>query len=77
MSMALTEAVKDSITAEMTRQGISQRALARKLGVPQPYVWSRLSRSDKAKVEFTTSEIERIAEALGVPVAQFFAAVGA
>lgn len=75
--MALTEAVKDSITAEMVRQGISQRALARRLGVPQPYLWSRLSRSDKAKVEFTTGELEKVAEALGVPVAQLLTGASA
>lgn len=75
--MALSEAIKDSISAEMVRQKISQRALARRLGVPQPYLWSRLSRSDKAVVEFTPSELERIAEALGVPVTQFLTGVGA
>ena len=68
--MALSRAIKDSITAELTRQGISQRELARRLGVYPNYLWSRLSTSDKAVVEFTPSELERVAEALGVPVSQ-------
>lgn len=68
--MALSQAIKDSISAELTRQKISQRELARRMGVPQNYLWSRLSTSDKARLEFTPSEIERIAELLGVPVAR-------
>lgn len=68
--MALSQAIKDSIHAEMTRQRISQRELARRLGVRQQYLWSRLSRSEKAVVEFTPNEIERIAGVLGVPVAK-------
>ncbi|WP_427422715.1 helix-turn-helix domain-containing protein [Lysinibacillus fusiformis] len=71
--MALSQAIKDSIHAELTRQQISQRELARRLGVRQEYLWSRLSRSEKAVVEFRPDEIERIADALGVPVALFLA----
>lgn len=66
--MALSRAIKESIAAEMTRQSVSQRELARRLGVPQNYLWSRLSTSEKAVMEFTPSEIEQIAEVLNVPV---------
>ncbi len=75
--MAFSEAVKASITAEMNRQGVSQRELARRLDLSQQYVWRRLSIADAADMEFTPSELEQIAGVLGVPVAQFFAAPAA
>lgn len=67
--MALNKAVKDSITGEMVQQGMSQRRLARELGMSQQYVWRRISRDPKADKEFTPSELERVAQVLGVPVA--------
>jgi transcriptional regulator with XRE-family HTH domain len=66
----LNQAVKRSINAEMTRQGISQRELARKLRLSQQYIWRRLSDNERADMEFTPSELEAVAAALGVPVAQ-------
>lgn len=72
--MALADSVKNSITAEMIRQGVSQRELARKLGLSQPYLWRRLSTAETADMELTPSEIERVAEVLGVPVAKFLPA---
>ncbi len=66
--MALSQAVKASINAEMTRQGISQRRLARELGLSQQYVWRRVSDDPKADKEFTPSELERVAQVLGVSV---------
>jgi transcriptional regulator with XRE-family HTH domain len=69
--MALSQDLKHSIGAEMTRQGISQRELARRLGWSQPYAWRRLSVHENADVEFTPSELEAIADALGVPVTRF------
>lgn len=69
--MALSQAVKESITAELNRQAVSQRELARRLGFSQQYLWRRLSDAERADMEFTPSELERIADALGVPVAQF------
>ncbi len=66
--MALAQAVKDSITAEMERQKMSMRHLARELGMSQQYLWRRLSTADRADLELTPSEIERVAEVLGVPV---------
>lgn len=72
--MALSQAVRASITAELTRQAISQRELARRVGFSQQYLWRRLSDAERADLEFTPSELERIADALGVPVAQFLPA---
>lgn len=69
--MALAQSVKDSITAEMNRQRVSQRELARRLGWSQQYTWRRISQHERADKEFTPSELERIAEALAVPVAHF------
>lgn len=69
--MQLAQAVKDSINAVMRQQGISQRELARKAGFSQQYLWRRLSTAERADLEFTPSELERVAEALGVPVTQF------
>lgn len=75
--MALSEVVRESIAAELLRQKISQRELARKVGMSQQYLWRRLSTAERADLEFTPSELEQIAEALGVPVAQFLTPVGA
>lgn len=69
--MALSQDLKTSISAEMTRQGISQREMARRLGWSQQYAWRRLSVHENADVEFTPSELERIAAALDVPVTTF------
>jgi len=66
--MALSRAVKDSINAERLRRGISMRKLARDLDMSQQYLWRRLSTADRADLEFTPSELERIARVLGVPV---------
>lgn len=70
--MALSEALKTSINAELVRRHISQRELARRLGWSQQYLWRRLSPHENADMEFTPSELEKIAAALGVPVAQLF-----
>lgn len=72
--MALSRLVKESINAELIRQGVSQRELARRCGWSQQYLWRRISTADKADMEFTPSELEKIADALGVPVGNLFAA---
>jgi transcriptional regulator with XRE-family HTH domain len=68
--MALSRAIKNSINAELTRQGMSQRELARRLGVRQPYLWKRVATGTRADKDFTPSELERIAEILDVPITQ-------
>jgi transcriptional regulator with XRE-family HTH domain len=69
--MALAQAVKDSIIAEMKHQRVSQRELARRVGFQQQYLWRRISSNKRAHKEFTPSELELIADALGVPVTTF------
>lgn len=66
--MALGAAVKTSINAVMVRRKISQRELARRCGWSQQYAWRRISTCARADQEFTPSELERVAEVLGVPV---------
>jgi transcriptional regulator with XRE-family HTH domain len=73
--MALSKTVRQAINAELTRQGMSQRELARKLGFSQQYLWRRLSPAVRADMEFTTAELDRIADVLGVPVTTFLAPV--
>lgn len=50
----------------MSRQGITQEVLAERLGCTQRLLSRRLT----AEVPIDTAEIEQIAEALGIPVAQ-------
>ena len=70
--MALDRVVKDSINAELKQQKMSQRQLARRCGFSQQYAWRRLSTAERADLEFTPSELEKIADVLGVPVSRFF-----
>lgn len=69
--MALSESVKTSINAEMKRKKLSQREVARRVGMGQQYFWRRCSTHPAANLEFTPSELERIAEAIGVPMSRF------
>lgn len=69
--MPLSESVKASINAEMKRQKLSQREVARRVGMGQQYFWRRCSTNPRADLEFTPSELERIAVALKVPVSKF------
>lgn len=66
--MPLTEAVSANIRAELSDQGISQRELARRLNVSQPWVFRRLAA--EPEVTLNVAEIDAIATALGVPVAK-------
>lgn len=74
--MALSQDLKTSISAELTRQSISQRELARRLDWSQQYLWRRLSAHENADMELTPSELEAIAAALDVPVTKFLPAGG-
>lgn len=67
MPSTYTESVTAEVRAEMARQRIGQVALADKLGWSQPM----LSRRLVGAVAFATDELEALAEALGVPLAQF------
>ena len=66
MQSQLTESVSAEIEAEMIRQSISQRQLARRVGWAQSQLWKRL----RGHVDYRTGELELIAAALGIPVEQ-------
>lgn len=66
------EAVAIEVRAEMTRQKVSQAALADRLGWPQ----QRVSRRITGAVPFDVTELAAVAAALGVPVARFIPSAG-
>lgn len=74
--MALSESVRASINEEMKRRKLSQREVARRVGMGQQYFWRRCSMHETADMEFTPSELERVAEAIGVPVSRFLRVPG-
>jgi transcriptional regulator with XRE-family HTH domain len=67
MTTSLPQAAATAIRAAMAQRGVSQDALAEKLGRSQTYVWRRLT----GEVNFDLAEVEQIAGLLDVPVAQF------
>lgn len=68
MRDTLTQRVSSELRAEMARQQMSQRRLAELLGVDQAVISRRLAGRPQS---FTTAELDRIAEILGVPVDRF------
>jgi transcriptional regulator with XRE-family HTH domain len=70
---SLPERIAAEVRAELGRQRMSQRRLAAKLDLSQAQVNDRL----RGSVEFRLSELEQIAEILGVPLRQFFDAPAA
>lgn len=67
------QAVAAEVRAEMARQGVSQTALAERLGWPQPRLSRRLT-DGKTAVPFEVAELVAVADALDVPVIQFLPA---
>ncbi len=67
MTHGLPEHVAREVRAEMARQRVTQRYVARVLGISQPQVAARL----QGRVEFRTSELDLLAKALHVPVTHF------
>lgn len=65
--MQLEELTRSAISAELTQRGMSQRALARQLGWSQQYLRNRLI----GRYALTTTDLEKIAAALDVPVTTF------
>jgi transcriptional regulator with XRE-family HTH domain len=65
-SVNLKTAVADRIRAEMIDQGVSGRELARRVGVDQKWVQRRLT----GEIEVRPSDLEKIADALVVPVSR-------
>lgn len=66
-TLTLTERVAGAVRAEMARAQMTQRELAAVIGVQQPNVSLRL----QGKHPFSTVELDKIAEALGLPVERF------
>jgi transcriptional regulator with XRE-family HTH domain len=66
-----TELVAAEIRAEMARQRVSHADVAAKLGVSRPWLSRRLSGDTSMSVD----DVAKIAEALGVPLAQFTAPI--
>lgn len=64
------------VRAEMARQGISQQALADRLGWLQNRLSRRLT-DGKTAVPFTVAELTAVAAALGVSMSQFVPAEAA
>lgn len=70
MAENLTRTIASGIRAEMARQELTQQALAPQIGMSQ----QALSRRLRGEHPFDTAELERVAAALGVPVAEFLSA---
>lgn len=62
----LSQTVTQEIRAEMTRQRLTQQALAEQLGWSQPYLSRRLS----GQVALTFDDADEISVALGVSLLQ-------
>jgi transcriptional regulator with XRE-family HTH domain len=60
------------IRAEMARQGLSQREVAKRLNVSDIWISRRVS--PKSTVQITVEEVEAMAEALGVSSQRLLAA---
>jgi transcriptional regulator with XRE-family HTH domain len=64
MTQSLSATVASEVRAEMARQGVTHRAIAEYLGMPQPSFTKRLN----GKIQFDLAELEKVAEYLGVTV---------
>jgi len=73
---ATAKRIAAEVRAEMARQGISQQALALRLGWLQPRVSRRLT-DGETFVPFDTQELAAVAHALGVDVSHFMPAARA
>lgn len=70
MTQSLPQYIAREVRAEMARQRVTQRQMAEWLDISQPQVASRLN----GDIEFRPSELEKIAEAMDVPVTLFLPA---
>lgn len=68
MTSSLTQIVASGIRAEMARQGKTQQQLASLAGMAQQTLSRRIKVEDP--IPFDTDEIDRVAQALGIPVQQ-------
>lgn len=67
MTQSLTHRVAAEVRAEMARQRVNQREVAKILGVSQPQVSQRL----RGEIAFDTEELEKLARAFQVSASQF------
>lgn len=72
MSEAITSSVAAEVAAEvraeLARQRKPQRQLGEVIGLSQTAAWRRL----KGDIPFDVAELDKIADWLGVPLANFF-----
>lgn len=68
MSNSRPAQIAANVRAEATRRAITGQQVARHLGLTQPAT----SRRMHGHVEFTASEIERLAHLFGVPVSRLY-----
>lgn len=57
-----------NVRAEMSRHGVTQAAVAERLGLPQSAVSKRL----RGMTPWSASELAKVAELLGVPVGKLY-----
>ncbi len=69
----LREAVSEAVRVEMARRRMTQRALAEATGLSQSYLGRRLI----GELPFTTDDLVKVANALGVEVRTIMPAVSA
>jgi transcriptional regulator with XRE-family HTH domain len=67
MTLPLKTTVAAEVRAELARRNIPRSQVADRLGMSRTSVWARL----RGDIEFSVSELEQLAEMLGVPVVQF------
>jgi transcriptional regulator with XRE-family HTH domain len=70
MMHTLADTITREIRAEMGRQRLTQREIAEQHGISR----TQISRRFAGLIEFKPSELEKIADYLGVPVTQFVGA---
>lgn len=58
-----------NVRAEMSRQAVSQSAVAAALDLPQSAISKRL----RGQTPFTAADLGRVADLLGIPVARLYA----
>lgn len=61
---ALTQSIINAVERRLDQKQVSGSELARRLGVSQTYVWRRLA----GEVSFSVADLERIADALEMPI---------
>lgn len=67
MTQSLSDYIAREVRAEMGRQRVTQSQVAQWLGITQPQIAARLA----SDIEFRPSELEKIADEMGVPVTTF------